>query len=229
MSEINKRAECAIAIMAKAPWPREVKTRLCPPLSYEEAAQLYHCFLLDKIEQLKSLEGIAPAVAYTPDDAAPIFEAMVPPSFTLIPQKGPDLGARLSNTLDRLLESGYRRVMAIDSDTPTLPAAYLERAVSLLSEPQIDVVLGPSEDGGYYLIGLRRLQPELFEKMRWSTAHVLSETMCRAKSKGLKVVCLSTWYDVDTPEDLKRLRESLHSDSGQKAEHTQQFLMELQE
>src|SRR5918996_2096661 len=128
MSE--KRAECAIAIMAKAPCPREVKTRLCPPLSYEEAAQLYHCFLLDKIEQLKSLKAIAPAVAYTPDDTAPIFEAMVPPSFTLIPQEGPDLGARLSNTLNQLLESGYRRVMAIDSDTPTLPAAYLERAVS---------------------------------------------------------------------------------------------------
>jgi len=83
MSKMNKKAECAIAIMAKAPCPREVKTRLCPPLSYEEAAQLYHCFLLDKIEQLKSLKAIAPAVAYTPDDAAPIFEAMVPPKASL--------------------------------------------------------------------------------------------------------------------------------------------------
>ena len=228
MSEINKRAVCAIAIMAKAPLPGEVKTRLCPPLSYEEAAQLYRCFLLDKIKQLNSLKATAPAVAYTPHDTEPLFEAMVPSSFTLIPQKGPDLGARLSNTLNQLLESGYRRVMAIDSDTPTLPSAYLEKAVSLLSEPEIDVVLGPSEDGGYYLIGLRRLQPELFEKMHWSTAQVLSETIRRAQAKGLKVVCLPTWYDVDTPEDLKRLRESLHSDLGQLAEHTRQFLMERQ-
>jgi len=226
MSETNKRAECAIAIMAKAPLPGEVKTRLCPPLSYEEAAQLYRCFLLDKIKQLNSLKATAPAVAYTPEDTEPLFEAMVPSSFTLIPQKGPDLGARLSNTLNQLLESGYRRVMAIDSDTPTLPVAYLEKAVSVLSKPEIDVVLGPSEDGGYYLIGLRRLQPELFEKMRWSTAQVLSETVRRAQAKGLKVVCLPTWYDVDTPEDLKRLRESLHSDLGQLAEYTQQFLME---
>jgi len=191
--------------MAKAPLPGAVKTRLCPPLSYEEAAQLYRCFLLDKIEQLNSLKATAPAVAYTPD-----------------------LGARLSNTLNQLLESGYRRVMAIDSDTPTLPAAYLEKAVSLLSEAEIDVVLGPSEDGGYYLIGLRRPQPELFEKMQWSTAHVLSETMRRAQAKGLKVVCLPAWYDVDTPEDLKRLREFLHSDLGQDAERTRQFLMERQ-
>ena len=226
MSVMNKRAECAIAIMAKAPLPGEVKTRLCPPLSYEEAAQLYRCFLWDKIEQLNSLKATAPAVAYTPDDAESLFEAMVPSKFTLILQKGPDLGARLSNTLNQLLESGYRRVMAIDSDTPTLPVAYLEKAVSVLSKPEIDVVLGPSEDGGYYLIGLRRLQPELFEKMRWSTAQVLSETMRRAQAKGLKVVCLPTWYDVDTPEDLKRLRESLHSDLGQLAEHTRKFLTE---
>jgi rSAM/selenodomain-associated transferase 1 len=211
--------------MAKAPWPGEVKTRLCPLLSYEEAAQLYRCFLLDKIEQLRSLKAIAPAVAYTPDNAKPLFEALVPLGFTLIPQKGPDLGARLSSTLNQLLELGHPRVMAIDSDTPTLPLAYLEGAFSLLREPEIDVVLGPSEDGGYYLIGLRSLQPELFEKMPWSTAHVFSETMRRAQAKGLKVACLPTWHDVDTPEDLKRLKESLHSDSGQEAEHTRRFLM----
>ncbi|HEV8342116.1 MAG TPA: TIGR04282 family arsenosugar biosynthesis glycosyltransferase [Candidatus Binatia bacterium] len=225
---MNKRPECAIAIMAKAPWPGEVKTRLCPLLSHEEAAQLYRCFLLDKIEQLNSLKAIAPAVAYTPDDARPLFENLVSSGFTLIPQKGPDLGARLSNTLNQLLELGYPQVMAIDSDTPTLPLAYLERAFSLLSEPEIDVVLGPSEDGGYYLIGLRRLHSDLFEKMRWSTAHVFSVTMRRAQAKGLKVACLPTWYDVDTPEDLKRLRESLHSYSGHEAEHTKQFLMEWQ-
>ena len=228
MSEMNKKAECAIAIMAKAPLPGEVKTRLCPPLSYEEAAQLYRCFLLDKIEQLNSLKATAPAVAYTPDDTESLFEAMVPSSFILIAQKGQDLGARLSSTLNQLLESGYRGVMAIDSDTPTLPAAYLEKAVSVLSEPEIDVVLGPSEDGGYYLIGLRRLQPELFEEMRWSTPLVFSETLRRAQAKGLKVVCLPAWYDVDTPEDLKRLRESLHSDLGQEARRTRQFLMERQ-
>jgi uncharacterized protein len=83
MSEMNKRAECAIAIMAKAPLPGEVKTRLCPQLSYEDAAQLYRCFLLDKIEQLNSLKATVPAVAYTPDDTEPLFEAMVPSSFTL--------------------------------------------------------------------------------------------------------------------------------------------------
>src|SRR5207237_7191796 len=117
-------------------------------------------------KHLNSLKATAPAVAYTPEDTEPLFEAMVPSSFTLILQKEPDLGARLSNTLNQLLKSGYRRVMAIDSDTPTLPAAYLEKAVSLLSEPEVDVVLGPSEDGGYYLIGLRSPQREHFETLQ---------------------------------------------------------------
>src|SRR5437879_13466166 len=102
---------------------------------------------------------------------------MVPSSFTLILQKGPDLGARLSNTLNQLLKSGYRRVMAIDSDTPTLPAAYLEKAVSLLSEPEVDEVLGPSEDGGYYRIGLRRPRAARLETNERITSHARSSAI----------------------------------------------------
>ena len=96
MSRMNEKPECAMAIMAKAPRPGEIKTRLCPPLSYyNEAARLYRCFLLDKIEQLRSLKLVAPAVAYTPGNVRPLFASLVSSGFILIPQKGPDLGARL--------------------------------------------------------------------------------------------------------------------------------------
>lgn len=223
---MKNRPECAIAIMAKAPTPGEVKTRLCPPLSYDDAARLYRCFLLDKIEQLKSLKLIAPALAYTPEEAEPLFASLALPGFLLIPQKGPDLGARLFNALDQLLSLGYAGAIAIDSDTPTLPLTHLEKACCLLSDPEIDLALGPSEDGGYYLIGLRSPQSELFDKMPWSTAEVFSETMRRARAKGLKVACLPPWYDVDTPEDLERLRESLRSTPQEEAPHTRRFLKE---
>jgi rSAM/selenodomain-associated transferase 1 len=222
-------SKCAIAIMAKAPEPGEVKTRLCPPLSLDEAARLYRCFLLDKIDQVKALKVGAPAIAYTPDHARALFAALVTPNFRLIPQEGPDLGARILNTLNRLIDFGHSGAVAVGSDTPTLPLAYLETAVSLLAAPAIDVVLGPSQDGGYYLIGLRKLHPELFEQMQWSTAEVFSETMRRARAKGLRVACLPPWYDVDTPEDLRRLKETLRLNATSDARQTKRLLMEWQQ
>jgi len=215
--------DCAVAIMAKAPRPGEVKTRLCPPLFHEEAAQLYRCFLLDKIKQVSALEEAAAAIAYTPDDAKSLFESMVPPGFTLIPQQGADLGERLAHTFQKLFACGHKGVLAVDSDTPTLPLSYLQTACKLILEPKIDVVLGPSEDGGYYLIGLKAFHPELFFEMKWSNSQVLSETTRRAEAKSLKIAFLPTWYDVDTPEELQRLRLSLDSDHQTPAENTKLF------
>lgn len=158
----------AVAIMAKAPRAGEVKTRLCPPLSAAEAAELYRCFLLDKIEQVRSLCGARPAIAYTPEEGRAFFETAAP-DFLLVPQRGDDLGARLAGTFEALFAQGYVGALAIDSDTPTLPTGLLQEAVNLLAGPPVDVVLGPCEDGGYYLIGLRRLHRELFEGIAWST------------------------------------------------------------
>lgn len=216
----------AVAIMAKAPIPGQVKTRLCPPLSYEEAAELYRCFLLDKIEQVKALKGAAPVISYTPAEAKAFFEELASSNFTLVLQKGNDLGARLLSTFEQLFGRGYQQVMAIDSDTPTLPNTYLEQALDLIATPQIDVVLGPSEDGGYYLIGLHHPHRELFEDIPWSTAHVIPETLRRAEEKGLMVACLAPWYDVDTPEDLKRLKTSLEEIEAGQASHTRRFFVE---
>jgi rSAM/selenodomain-associated transferase 1 len=223
----DKRADAArraVAIMAKAPSPGQVKTRLCPPLSPGEAADLYRCFLLDKIAQVNALQRAAPVVSYTPADSKPLFEDLTPSHFILISQRGDDLGARLLSTFDQLFHQGYTQVMVIDSDTPTLPTAYLERALMLIAERENDVVLGPTEDGGYYLIGLRQSHRKLFERMAWSTSQVFPETRRRSEQNGLTVACTEYWYDVDTPDDLARLRKSVDQIQDGLARHTRQFL-----
>lgn len=215
-------APVAVAIMAKTPTAGEVKTRLCPPLSPAGAAELYRCFLLDKIEQVRALKTASPAIAYTPADRRAFFEE-VAPGFILVAQRGADLGARLANSLVELLERGHRAALAIDSDTPTLPLGFLEQALDLVRTT--DVVLGPTEDGGYYLIGLRTAHRELFETMAWSTSQVLPETIRRAQAKGLRVALLPPWYDIDTPADLVRLRDAL-TGSSDGPRHTRRFLRE---
>ena len=214
-----------VAIMAKTPRPGEVKTRLCPPLSAAQAAELYRCFLRDKIEQVRALKEATPVIAYTPPEGRAEFEALAP-GFSLVPQRGPDLGTRLANSFEEFLKNGYAAALAIDSVTPTLPLAFLQQALELIRVPSIDVVLGPTEDGGYYLIGLREPHPELFLDIRWSTAEVLSETVRRAEAKGLRMARLPLWYDVDTPADLERLRGELARTEEIEPRHTRWFFTE---
>jgi rSAM/selenodomain-associated transferase 1 len=210
--------------MAKAPRPGEVKTRLCPPLSHREAAELYRCFLLDKIAQVNTLRWATPVVSYSPEESRSVFEDLTPAHFLLIPQRGDGLGVRLLSTFDQLFQQGYRQVMVIDSDTPTLPTAYLEQALGFFADRQTDVVLGPTDDGGYFLIGLRQSYPALFQDMPWSTAQVTPETLRRATQYGLTVACTASWYDVDTPDDLTRLLQSLHQVENGLAYHTRRLL-----
>lgn len=209
--------------MAKTPEAGAVKTRLCPPLTPDEAAQLYRCFLLDKITQVRSLERASPAIAYTPPEGRSRFEAMAP-GFSLVDQRDGDLGARLARSFEDLFARGWAGALAIDSDTPTLPTSFLVEAVELVTTPRIDVVLGPTDDGGYYLIGMRTLHRELFDGVAWSTPEVFPATVRRAEAKGLTVACLPPWYDVDTPEDLERLRRALGSSDAAEPRHTRRFL-----
>ena len=216
----------ALCIMAKAPVSGQVKTRLCPPLSLDEAARLYQCFLEDKIAQVRGIQGIEPVLAYAPDGAVGIFEALAP-GVTLVPQGGGDLTSRLVSVLERLFESGFDAAIVIDSDTPTLPSRLLDHAVAQLASGEPDLVLGPSEDGGYYLIGLRRVHRALFDEMPWSTPAVLEETLWRARRLGLRVAQLAPWYDVDTGEDLARLISELEEDAGQPPIHTRRLLLSM--
>jgi rSAM/selenodomain-associated transferase 1 len=197
----------AVVIMAKEPKPNKVKTRLIPPLKPESAADLYHNFLLDKIEQVRSLEGIHPYTAYMPKSSEAFFREIVPGNFFLLLQVGSDLGERLAYVSNRLFDIGYKKIIMLDSDTPNLPTNYIREGFKRLSE--FDVIIGPSEDGGYYLIGLKSKNPELFSDIPWSTPGVTEKTLEKTSSMGLKTSLLEKWYDVDTLDALKRLKSDL--------------------
>jgi len=142
-------------------------------------------------------------------------------------QQGPDLGARLDKGLTYYLGLGYRQVATINSDGPTLPLAYLIAAFERL-EGEADVVLGPADDGGYYLIGLKRPAPRLLREVRMSTPHVTSDTLALAAEEGLRVGLLPNWYDVDDAQSLARLKAELATAPPQTAPHTRAFLRKHQ-
>jgi len=142
----------------------------------------------------------------SPAASAAALPPLLPPGVRLVPQTGTDLGARLDRLLTDLLAEGYAGAIAVDADSPTLPTAFLQRACGDLLADTADVVVGPCEDGGYYLIGLRAPAPALFDGMPWSTPHVLEETVTRVRWLGLRLTLLPRWFDVDRSEDLARLR-----------------------
>ncbi|MCE8429520.1 MAG: TIGR04282 family arsenosugar biosynthesis glycosyltransferase [Candidatus Methanoperedens sp.] len=202
----------AIVIMAKAPFPNKVKTRLIPPLAPYEASRLYYSFLLDKIEQVKCIGEALPFMAYSPRSSEPFFRSIIPADFSVIIQVGKDLGERLTNISHGLFAERAKKVIILDSDTPNLPTDYIREGLARLDE--VDVVLGPCEDGGYYLIGMRSFIPEIFSGIPWSTAHVTELTMKKVQTLGLNVSMLPGWYDVDTEKDLKRLMRDIEFPSG---------------
>lgn len=199
----------ALAIFAKAPIAGQVKTRLCPPLTIEQAAKLYECFLADTVARACSLAEVHVFLAITPADTVPLFRALLPFPVRYLPQRGAILGEREANVFADLLDDGFSRVVIIGSDIPTMPKSHLQDAFALLEEPSVDVVLGSSRDGGYYLLGSRALHSELFENITWSTSIVFEETLRQARRAGLRVAQVPLWYDVDSAEELQQLAEEL--------------------
>jgi len=200
--------KCGIVIMAKAPIPGQVKTRMTPWLDPMVVSSLYHNFLLDKIEQVKNIDAQA-FIAYTPETGLAFFRSIIPPGFDLINQVGAGLGERLVNISKNLFGQDFEKVLILDSDSPNLPVEYIQKGLEQLDKN--DVVLGPCEDGGYYLIGLRECQPLLFKDIPWSTSRVTEFTVKKAQSRGLSVFLLEKWYDVDTINDLLHLKRDLDS------------------
>jgi rSAM/selenodomain-associated transferase 1 len=209
----------ALVVVAKRPEPGKTKTRLTPPLTPEQAVQLYEAFLRDTLAliQHETLRDVHPFIAYLPQGEEAYFHKLAP-GVGLLPQIGDDLSERLDNALTHCLNSGFRQAVIMDSDSPTLPVDLMAQAFTALERS--DVVIGPCDDGGYYLIGIKRPAPCLFRQVKMSTASVMQDTLARAAEEQLTVAQLPAWYDVDTYAEFQRLQRELAFISAERASHT---------
>ncbi|MDI6852184.1 MAG: TIGR04282 family arsenosugar biosynthesis glycosyltransferase [Deltaproteobacteria bacterium] len=204
-------ANAFLIIFAKKPVPGQVKTRLSPPLSPAEAAELYHCFLKDILEEMTGLSGIDVAVAYEPASAKAFFEKLSPEGVKLLVQAEAGLSDRLIEAAKWGFAQGYAAVLMRNSDSPDLPGPYILEGREILAGGRADVVLGPCPDGGYYLVGLRKPSPEIFHEISWSTAAVLEQTLARAAQAGLKTHLLPPWPDIDAWDELLNFLSRSHA------------------
>ena len=213
---------CAIAVMAKAPVPGQVKTRLVPPLTAAMASALSASFLRDITENIARAARDMPIegyVAYAPAGSETSFDGMLASGTRLVLADGtavsaPDVigfGRCLLHAAQSLFAQQYDVVCLLNSDSPNLPTALLSRAAAALAEDGDRIVIGPAKDGGYYVLGLKAPHHHLFEHVEWSTSAVAEQTTARARALGLPVVELEPWYDVDDASTLYRLCRDLTS------------------
>lgn len=197
--------------MTKYPTVGDVKTRLGESMGYDEAAKLYKCFLKDTVEKVKQL-GIPFFVYYTPDDMEEKFKQLLGENLEYVPQKGVDLGERLYNGFKTSALMEYPAAIALASDVPDLPVSILRKSVKKLES--YESVLGPSSDGGYYLIGLREqaVTWKLFHGINWSTETVYRETLDAIEKEDISIHYLEPWDDVDKVTDISRLVNSKNTD-----------------
>ncbi|MFZ1767625.1 MAG: TIGR04282 family arsenosugar biosynthesis glycosyltransferase [Caldilinea sp.] len=215
----------ALFVVAKEPAAGQTKTRLCPPLRAEEAAALYASFLADTLDIMRRVSGVRCSIAYLPPGAEAYFSDLAP-EMTLVLQQGESLGERLDHLITQALANGAMQAVVMDSDSPTLPAAYVAQAFDLL-DGNIDAVFGPCRDGGYYLVGMKRPLPALLREVQMSTPTVLADTLAIAAREGVRVALLPEWYDVDTGEELAHLAHELHITDAKTAQHTRRGLAAL--
>lgn len=231
-------SKCALAVMAKAPRPGKVKTRLSPPLTTEQAAALNLCFLRDTARNISDVAATSAAcglICYTPVGDESLFDGLLPGGFALIAQRGDGFGERLLAAAEDILGCGFGAVCLINSDSPTLPAIALRQAVEALTRPGDRIVLGAASDGGYYLIGLKAPHSGPFANIHWSTSTVYAETVSAIATAGMEPVELPIWYDVDDGETLELLHDELLAGTpppfatvpGYPAPHSREFLLAL--
>jgi uncharacterized protein len=201
-------AGCGIAIMAKASIPGRAKTRLVPPLTSVEASDFNTAFLRDVVDNVAAAARETPIcgyIAFGPPGSAGFFKAVLPPSIGLIDAWHPNFGDCLFDAIAQLFVRGHSAAVVLNSDSPTLPTSLLIDTAQRLARPGDRAVLGPSSDGGYYLLGLKAPHRRLFEGVAWSTELVAAQTLDRAGAIGLDVEILPEWYDVDDVRSLRTL------------------------
>lgn len=199
----------SLIIFAKSPIPGKVKTRLTPHITPTEAAELYKAFVSDIICNTYKLKCERVTIAYTPSNAEAAFQGIYDQSVSYLPQKGHNLGERMKNAFIDSFSRGSKRTVIIGTDSPTLPLSYIQKAFDALNE--VPVTIGPTFDGGYYLIGLSERNDAIFDGIDWSTPRVFSQTLTRIETLKKQLCVLPPWYDVDTLDNLEFLRSHILS------------------
>jgi rSAM/selenodomain-associated transferase 1 len=198
--------------MAKASTSGKAKTRLSPPLTPDEAAEFNTAFLRDIANNLlaaASRASIRGMMAFGPPGSEDFFTATMPRDIDLFECWLPHFGDCLLYAISAVLSRGSAAAVVLNADSPTLPAAYLVETAEVLARPGDRAALGPSSDGGYYLLGLKKPHRRLFEDIAWSTEYVAEQTIDRAREIGLPVHLLPTWYDIDDRQSLSILHDEL--------------------
>jgi hypothetical protein len=213
----------ALIVFAKIPRPGTVKTRLTPVLTSAEAARLYDAFLRDALAQYQALD--ADVRLYLSPPFSEAEQAFVPEGVTVHEQVGDGLGARMCNAFAETLAGAYDRACVIGTDHPTLPSAFIRQAFRSLEAPQ-SLCIGPSDDGGYYLLGMHGFYPQVFADMTYSHPRVFADTLARTDRTEARLTVLPRWYDVDTPAMLRRMLDDL-DDAPVAATHTRQAIDDL--
>ncbi|HYE73960.1 MAG TPA: TIGR04282 family arsenosugar biosynthesis glycosyltransferase [Blastocatellia bacterium] len=212
--------------MAKTPRAGLVKTRLRPFLSDEQIVSLAVCFLQDVISTAKQ---VTPDIilAFAPPDGREMLESLFGTEVELIEQSGNDLGQRLEAVIKFAEQKSFSPIIVIGADSPTLPVQYLRQAIAGFDSEDVDVALGATRDGGFYLIGLRQSHQTLFDHISWSSEFVYQQTSANIERLGLSLFSLPDWYDIDTPDDLFHLRDEMLSNetSRQQATKTYQWFL----
>jgi uncharacterized protein len=216
----------ALVIVGKAPRAGSAKTRLVPPLSPSQAAELYRAFLQDAAALGLSLGWERVSLIFPGGaDAWETLRETLPEQVELIQQVGEGLQAALTDGFQRHFRLGFERVVLVGSDAPNLPCEHIQRAEIELAHA--DVAIGRSADGGWHLLGLTAPHPGLFERISWSTDRVYAETLQRATELSLSVRSVDEWYDVDTLADLEQLRLHLATQPSSVAPATRAALAAL--
>jgi rSAM/selenodomain-associated transferase 1 len=211
----------ALLIVGKAPQAGSAKTRLVPPLSPADAAGLYRGFLLDSVALGLGLGWERVSVVHPTGHQEALLE-FLPEPIRLFEQRGGDLVNALASAFEAHLAEGFDRVILIGSDNPTLPRAPIDDACSALDA--FDLSIGPTVDGGWYLLGMRERHVGVFDNIEWSTPRVYAQTLDQAGRLGLRVHAVQEWYDVDEPDDLDRLQCELVDRSADVAPNTRAAL-----
>lgn len=212
----------AIIVFAKQPLNGAVKTRLLPALSEEAATELYARMLQDTLDSVGRLSGITPFIFFEESPEAAAYFKEMAPAIASYEQKGKDLGERMKSAFEAVFAKGFSEIAIIGTDSPDLPLEYIYEAFALLEYEHTDVVFGPAEDGGYYLMAMKRVWDELFTGLPWSSENLLEESLSRAHNHCIGASMTPSWYDIDIPEDLGR---STLLDESCRAVNTREFIV----